>query len=149
MLILCSENLSFIYRIICMKRPGQKHQRQRQITNQLLLMEGITMLLLVGICFFGGVISGTNFEVAFCRGHSMEFDQIIQKARGISQWKMELGIYVMLIPMMFSLIFVALEMVRINQSTHCKNLQSMLGLVYFFITHTLLNTREIVLFFPM
>ena len=100
-----------------MKRPGQKHQRQRQITNQLLLMEGITMVLLVGMCFFGGVISGTNFEVAFCRGHSMEFDQIVQKARGISQWKMELGIYVMLIPMMFSLIFVALEMVRKKQYT--------------------------------
>ena len=58
------------------------------------------------------LILGTNFEVAFSRGHSVEMDQIIQKAKGIYQWKMEFGMNVALIPVFFSEIFIVLEMVR-------------------------------------
>ena len=102
-----------LYRIICMVRPAQKQERQRQITNQLFKMEWITIILFVGIYFIGAGIAGTNVEMAYCRGLPFEMDQLIQKARGTSQWNKEVGEYFQLTTIIFAEVFMGLEMVSI------------------------------------
>ena len=102
-----------LYRIICMGRPGQKQVRQRQITNQLFKMELITTILFLGIYFIGAGIAGTNAEMAYCRGLPFEMDQLIQKARGTSQWNIEVGEYFSLTTIIFAEVFMGLEMVGI------------------------------------
>ena len=102
-----------LYRIICMVRLGQKQERQRQITNQLFKMELITTILFLGIYFIGAGIAGTNAEMAYCRGLPFELDQLIQKARGTSQWNIEVGEYFSLTTIVFVEVFMCLEMVSV------------------------------------
>ena len=94
-----------LYRMICMERPAQKQERQRQITNQLFKIEWITIILFVGIYFIGAGIAGTNVEMAYCRGLPFEMDQLIQKARGTSQWNKEVGEYFQLTTIIFAEVF--------------------------------------------
>ena len=103
-----------LYRIICSNRPSQKYRRQRQITNQLFLMEGITMLLLLGFYFIGAGITGTNSDIASCRGLSLEMDRLIQKASGTSKWNMEVGENFMFTSIFLSQLFIILELVCIH-----------------------------------
>ena len=103
-----------LYRIICSYRPTQKYQRQRQITNQLFLIEWIIMLFLLGFYFIGSGITGTNSDIAFCRGLSLEMDRLIQRASGTSKWSMEVGDKFMFTSMFFAQLFIILELVSIH-----------------------------------
>ena len=103
-----------LYRIICFNRPSQKYQGQRRITNQLFLMEWITMLLLLGFYFIGAGITGTNSDIASCRGLSLEMDRLIQKASGTSKWNMEVGENFMFTSIFLSQLFIILELVCIH-----------------------------------
>ena len=109
-----------LYRIICSNRPSQKYRRQRQITNQLFLMEIITMLSLLGFYFIGAGITGTNSDIASCRGLSLEMDRLIQKASGTSKWNMEVGEKFMFTSIFLSQLFIILEMVCIHLFTFRK-----------------------------
>ena len=102
-----------LYRIICSNRPSQKYRRQRQITNQLFLLEWITMLILLGFYFIGAGITGTNSDIASCRGLSLEMDRLIQRASRTSKWNMEVGEKFMFTSIFLSQLFIILEMVCI------------------------------------
>ena len=102
-----------LYRIICLMRPGQKQERQRQITNHLFKMECIIIVSFLGIYLIGAGIAGTNVEMAYCRGIPFEMDQIIQRARGTSQWNIEVGEYFSLAALIFAEMFMGLEMVSV------------------------------------
>ena len=102
-----------LYRIICMVRLGQKQERQRQITNQLFIMEWIIIVSFLGIHLIGAGIAGTNVEMAYCRGIPFEMDQLIQRARGTSLWDIEVGEYFSLTTIVFVEVFMCLEMVSV------------------------------------
>ena len=51
--------------------------------------------------------------MAYCRGLPFEMDQLIQKARGTSQWNKEVGVYFQLTTIIFAEVFMGLEMVSI------------------------------------
>ena len=102
-----------LYRIICMVRPGQKQERQRQITNHLFKMEWIIIVSFLGIYLIGAGIAGTNVEMAYCRGLPFEMDQLIQRTRGTSQWNIEVGEYYSSTALIFAEIFMGLEMVSV------------------------------------
>ena len=66
--------------------------RQRRITNHLLILEWLTLFFLVGFHFIGVAFSKTDPIIAFCKGHSMEMDHIIQKANGeTTQWSISVS----------------------------------------------------------
>ena len=56
-----------IYRIICLKRPLQGMKKLRQISNELIVLEWITMFLIQGIHISGIGFTGTDMTLAFCR----------------------------------------------------------------------------------
>ena len=53
----------------------------------------------------------------FFRGHSLDMDQIIQKASGISQWKIEVGIQFTKTSLLLGITLVMLEMVRTRSTS--------------------------------
>ena len=120
-----------LYRIICSNRPSQKYRRQRQITNQLFLLEWITMLILLGFYFIGAGITGTNSDIASCRGLSLEMDRLIQRASGTSKWNMEVGEKFMFTSIFLSQLFIISEMVSI----HLFPFRKLLSLCQTFIIH--------------
>ena len=101
-----------IYRMICMKNQVQGLKRQNQIMNQLMVLDWITMFFLVGFHFIGADITGTDSSMAFCRGHSMSMDQIIQKSKGTTQWQISVGIKFTNTAIFYCQVLIALEMVR-------------------------------------
>ena len=56
-----------IYRIICLKWPLQGMKNLRQICNELIVLEWITMFLIQGIHISGIGFTGTDMALAFCR----------------------------------------------------------------------------------
>ena len=58
------------FRIICLKNKniGTNLQKQKRITNELLILELVTLLLFIGFYFTGVAISGTDVVIAFCKG---------------------------------------------------------------------------------
>ena len=56
-----------IYRIICLKWPLQGMKKLRQICNELIVLEWITMFLIQGIHVSGIGFTGTDMALAFCR----------------------------------------------------------------------------------
>ena len=58
------------FRIICLKNKniGTNLQKQKRITNELLILELVTLLLFIGFYFTGVTISGTDVVIAFCKG---------------------------------------------------------------------------------
>ena len=75
-----------MYRIICLKRPAMKLVRQKQIVNQLLVLEFLTTAILLGFFFGASSIgdSGISVTTSICTGNSGEMDKIIQEATGKS-----------------------------------------------------------------
>ena len=59
------------YRMICLKRPAMKSIRQKQIVNQLLVLESIVTVFFLGI-FVGGrsAVGHPDRWMSFCKGHS-------------------------------------------------------------------------------
>ena len=59
-----------VFRIICLKNKniGTNLQKQKRITNELLILELITILLFIGFYYTGVTISGTDVVIAFCKG---------------------------------------------------------------------------------
>ena len=72
------------------------------------------MLLLLGFFFIGAGITGTNSDIASCRGLSLEMDRLIQKASGTSKWNMEVGENFMFTSIFLSQLFIILELVCIH-----------------------------------
>ena len=58
-----------LYRVICVKYQNiaLNIQIQRQISNQLLKLEWITLTLFVGFHMMGATLTGTDPIVAFCK----------------------------------------------------------------------------------
>ena len=56
-----------IYRIICLKGPQQGIKKLRKISNELIVLEWITMFLIQGIHTSGIGFTGTDMSLAFCR----------------------------------------------------------------------------------
>ena len=58
------------FRIICLKNQNiaTNLQKQKHITNELLILELITLLLFVGFYYAGAAMSGTDVVIAFCKG---------------------------------------------------------------------------------
>ena len=56
-----------IYRIICLKWPRQGMKKMKQISNELILLEFITVFLIQGIHISGIGFTGTDMSLAFCR----------------------------------------------------------------------------------
>ena len=69
-----------MYRIICMIRPGMKLVRRKQIVNQLLVLELITSIFIVGY-LFGGSAYLLHYVPFFhnFNGHSLESMNRIEK----------------------------------------------------------------------
>ena len=69
-----------------------KSIRQKQIVNQLLVLELIVTVFFLGI-FVGGrsAVGHTERWMSFCKGHSEEMEQIILEATGISFWRITFG----------------------------------------------------------
>ena len=103
-----------VYRFICMKKPNiaMNLQSQRNITFELIILEWITLIFLLGIHFFGTKMRGTSLSLANCRGHSMEMDQILQEGTGgKSLWAMSLGNYSQIVPIVYCQAFIIFELV--------------------------------------
>ena len=56
-----------IYRIICLKRPLQGMKKLKQISNELIVLEWITVVFLTGIHISGIGFTGTDLSLASCR----------------------------------------------------------------------------------
>ena len=58
------------FRIICLKNRNiaTNLQKQKHITNELLILEMITLMLFIGFYYTGVTISGTDVVIAFCKG---------------------------------------------------------------------------------
>ena len=58
------------FRIICLKNQNiaTNLQKQKHITNELLILELITLLLFIGVYYAGVAMSGTDVVIAFCKG---------------------------------------------------------------------------------
>ena len=58
------------FRIICLKNRNiaTNLQKQKHITNELLILEMITLMLFIGFYYTGVTISGTDVVSAFCKG---------------------------------------------------------------------------------
>ena len=58
------------FRIICLKNQniGTNLQKQKHITNELLILELITLLLFIGLYYAGASMSDTDVVIAFCKG---------------------------------------------------------------------------------
>ena len=58
------------FRIICLKNQniGTNLQKQKHITNELLILELITLLLFIGVYYAGASMSDTDVVIAFCKG---------------------------------------------------------------------------------
>ena len=58
------------FRIICLKNQNiaTNPQKQKRITNELLILELITILFFIGLYYTGAAMSGTDVVIAFCKG---------------------------------------------------------------------------------
>ena len=70
-----------IYRMICLKRPAMKLARRKQIANQILGLEFLTSVILLGFLIGARAIgdSGGSIVRSVCNGYTLEMHQIIQK----------------------------------------------------------------------
>ena len=70
-----------IYRMICLKRPAMKLARQKQIANQILVLEFLTSVILFGFLIGARAIedSGGSARKFICKDETMEMNQISHK----------------------------------------------------------------------
>ena len=67
------------HRVLCIKLPKITYNPniQRQLSNQLMILEWIVMIFLALLNLSRIWMIDTNLGMAFCRGHSMEMDLIL------------------------------------------------------------------------
>ena len=58
------------FRIICLKYQNiaTNLQKQKRITNELLILEVVILFLFVGYYYIGVTMAGTDVVIAFCKG---------------------------------------------------------------------------------
>ena len=69
------------YRIICLKWPLQGMKKLRQISNELIVLEWITVVFVTGIHISGIGFTGTDLTLAFCRYLPLQLLYMIQYVR--------------------------------------------------------------------
>ena len=101
------------YRIICMKRTdiAINLQNQKRITNQLFFLEFVIMVFFLGVCIYGNTMTGSSLSIAFCRGHSIVMDHIIQETTGTTPWTISVGNKIMNTLILYVQVFTALELI--------------------------------------